>query len=225
MRYKYTTHRSTLLLSLVVSLSVGFASTAWADEPANGTEAEEATAQSNETSEDTPGSEIINPEKTGLQLGDDVSTDDALARVEGGDTSNPEKSSESPQPPGQEKKDSGNVCEPYPSCVRADLGEHRGAVDFEKYQSVAQSYATELRACFSNALENGESGRIVLAFTIDSDGEPAEVVVRRSTIGGEKSRNCTRDAASDWTFPEPPASGPDAGSFQMTHPFKLGTDE
>jgi len=215
------THRShhvTYSLALAALFLVGGISTAAADEPADESSDDEQVSASSHEYANSPGSAIVDSENTGLELGDDVSTDDALANVEGGRKSDDD--TESKGAPRTSGDGDGHLCEPFPSCARADLGSRPGELDVERFQKVVNSNSDQIRSCYQGALDGDESGKILLHITIDSTGAPNETRIAKSTIGGNDAHECARKTVSNWDFPEPSEFG-----YVITHPITFGGDQ
>lgn len=214
-------HRTAFTLALAALFFAGGISTAAADEPAGESSDDQQSTSSSDDYASSPGSAIVDSENTGLDLGGgDTSTDDALAKVDGGRESDDEESKGAPS---TSEDGNGHPCEPFPSCARADLGSRSGELDVERFQKVAQSNTDEIRSCYQSALDDDASGEIVLQITVDSEGATDEVDVKESTIGGDDAHECARESVSNWEFPKPSEFGYD--SLKIEHPITFRADD
>lgn len=189
------------------------------------TEADDSGGRADDRNDD-----IVGSGAPGLELGSDSSeTDQVLADFD----KNRDKSAESSDDSSNDEVDEtshdvampddtadGHPCEPYPSCARADLGSRDG-VDATPFQDVAEKHSDAIRSCYTSELEENTdlSGRLVLKFTVDSDGEPADIQVESSSIDSDAVEQCAVEAVAEWSFPTPSEYGYD--SLTVTHPYSF----
>lgn len=92
----------------------------------------------------------------------------------------------------------------------------QGSIDREGVAKVVNSHLQEVHACYERALlrEAGLAGKVVLEWTIATNGRVVAAKTKSSTLRNSAVEACILNALKTWTFP--PASG---GSVIITYPF------
>jgi outer membrane biosynthesis protein TonB len=101
----------------------------------------------------------------------------------------------------------------------AIAGGKAAAQDFKAIHDAVQGHMGEVNGCYKAALKDSPdlSGRVVMAFVLEADGEVASVVAEDDSIGAAVS-DCVREAAATWTFP-----APKTGKTAIRYPFVFET--
>jgi hypothetical protein len=115
-------------------------------------------------------------------------------------------------------------CEPYPSCTEADLGE-REKLDTADFERIAANNADAIRACYADQLSEmkpGQSEKLAIEFTVSPNGEPTDIRVDSSNLGGDEAAGCVSETVDQWYFPEPANYG--HGALRLTYPYTFQTE-
>ncbi|XXF79359.1 AgmX/PglI C-terminal domain-containing protein [Myxococcaceae bacterium GXIMD 01537] len=92
----------------------------------------------------------------------------------------------------------------------------QGSIDREGVAKVVNSHLQEVHACYERALlrEPGLAGKVVLEWTIATNGRVVAAKTKSSTLRNSAVEACILTALKSWTFP--PATG---GNVIITYPF------
>lgn len=92
-----------------------------------------------------------------------------------------------------------------------------GKYDWHIVRRVARRHLKHIRSCFETRLSNklGQSGTVVLGFTIASDGKVLNAKVFESPLNSESTEECVEKAVQTWIFPKPKAGDPVTASFSL----------
>jgi len=95
----------------------------------------------------------------------------------------------------------------------------RGSLDKEVIRRVIRKHTNEVRYCYQKALSKNPdlTGRVVVQFTINKDGQVVLSVVEKSTLGHAPTERCIAKAARGWRFPKPTGGG----IVIVSYPFVL----
>jgi TonB family protein len=95
----------------------------------------------------------------------------------------------------------------------------RGSVDKEIIRRAIRPHIDEVKACYEPELAKrpGLSGRIMVQFSISSDGSVIASRLQDSTMNNPTVESCTVQAVRSWRFPKP-AGG---GIVVVSYPFVL----
>jgi metallo-beta-lactamase class B len=90
-------------------------------------------------------------------------------------------------------------------------------------RDTVRSRIPEVKGCYDHelALHPDLAGRVVIQFTIASNGEVVGSSLKRSTMQNAAVENCTERAVRRWTFPEPPAG---ENEMVVTYPFEFSVE-
>lgn len=94
-----------------------------------------------------------------------------------------------------------------------------GSLDKEIIRRVVRAHIPEIRHCYNEALARDPKaqGRVILDFTIGTDGKVLGSKVGESTLKDAQAGECMRAAVAKWVFPKPEGGGVVAVSY----PFLL----
>jgi hypothetical protein len=94
--------------------------------------------------------------------------------------------------------------------------EVRGQLDRELIAKVINEHMGEIRGCYERALlkEAGLAGKLVLEWTIETNGIVSEVRVKTATLRGPDVPNCIIGGLKGWSFPKPKG-----GNVVVSYPF------
>lgn len=123
-----------------------------------------------------------------------------------------------------DRVDNPRPCEPYPSCTEADLGE-REKLDTADFERIAANNADAIRACYADQLSDmkaGQSEKLAIEFTVSPNGEPTDIRVDSSNLGGDEAADCVSETVDQWYFPEPANYG--HGALRITYPYTFQTE-
>lgn len=100
-----------------------------------------------------------------------------------------------------------------------------GSLDKEVIRRVIQRHISEVKRCYETELEKKKdlAGRVMVRFTIGTDGKVTESSIAESTLHSPEAERCITDAVKGWEFP-----APRGGKVAITYPFVLaasGTGE
>lgn len=118
---------------------------------------------------------------------------------------------------------------PYPSTPPADPVEEvspreatfdgaiKGILDKEHIRSVVRTNLGEVRRCYNAGLSRDPTlkGRVVVRFTISSEGRVQKAVVTETDIPDPTMLACLLSVAEEFVFPEPDGGG----NVVVTYPF------
>ncbi|WP_257453065.1 AgmX/PglI C-terminal domain-containing protein [Archangium lipolyticum] len=92
----------------------------------------------------------------------------------------------------------------------------QGSIDREAVAKVVNSHLQEVYACYERALlkEPGLAGKVVLEWTIGTNGRVVATKTKSSTLRSPSVESCIMGGLKGWTFP--PAKG---GAVIITYPF------
>lgn len=92
----------------------------------------------------------------------------------------------------------------------------RGSLDRDQIAKVINSNIQQIRSCYERALlkEPGLGGRLVVEWTIGTNGRVAAVKTRSSTVKGATIPNCVLNSLKTWRFPKPKG-----GPVVVSYPF------
>lgn len=93
----------------------------------------------------------------------------------------------------------------------------------QHFQKVVRSNIEDIQSCIQTSLHAGQTGRFVLAVTVDDEGSVARVEMTESTIGDDAFRTCVETAVSDWSFPVSADFPYD--KRDVTYPFQVRSSE
>lgn len=84
---------------------------------------------------------------------------------------------------------------------------------------IVKAHINEVRYCYNEGLRDDPelSGRVVVAFTIGSEGRVTNSEVSSTTLTDSGVPECITGAVARWMFPKPS----DGASVQVTYPFVL----
>jgi TonB family protein len=85
-------------------------------------------------------------------------------------------------------------------------------------REVVRAHINEIRVCYNEGLQRDPQaqGRIVLDFTIGTEGAVTRSEVASSDMADAAVSECMRVAAGTWVFPKP-----EGGALKVQYPFVL----
>lgn len=91
-----------------------------------------------------------------------------------------------------------------------------GTLDKTQIRAVVRAHITEIRGCYNEALarDPGAKGKVVLDFTIGTEGKVTRSAVESSDLADAQMTECLRVAVGGWSFPRPVG-----GALQVNYPF------
>lgn len=100
--------------------------------------------------------------------------------------------------------------------ARAGGADAEGTLDRSQIREVVVAHIPEIRFCYNQALTRDPAarGRIVLDFTIGSEGAVTRSEIAESDVGDLQMSECVRLAVVAWKFPRPVG-----GAVQVNYPF------
>jgi len=107
------------------------------------------------------------------------------------------------------------------SLVRESKLKGQGILSKEEIQAVIQKHIGEIQYCYEKQLRStpGLAGKVVLEWTIGTDGRVKVVKSSNSTLKSADAINCMSQKVKTWVFPAPRG----AGSVIVTYPFIFNT--
>lgn len=96
----------------------------------------------------------------------------------------------------------------------------QGSIDREAVAKVVNSHLQEVRACYERALlkEPGLAGKVVLEWTIATNGRVAAAKTKTSTLRNSAVESCILSNLKGWTFPLPKG-----GVVIVSYPFMFNS--
>jgi len=93
-----------------------------------------------------------------------------------------------------------------------------GTLEASQIREVVRGHIDEIRYCYNEGLARDPQaqGRIVLDFTIGSDGAVVRSAVASSDMADAQVPECMRKVAATWQFPQP-----EGGEVMVSYPFVL----
>jgi hypothetical protein len=97
----------------------------------------------------------------------------------------------------------------------------QGVLSKEEIQAVIQKHIGEIQYCYEKQLRStpGLAGKVVLEWTIGTDGRVKVVKSSNSSLKSAEAINCMSTKVKTWVFPTPRG----AGSVIVTYPFIFNT--
>ena len=92
----------------------------------------------------------------------------------------------------------------------------KGPKDKDVVAKVVREHMPEVKTCYERELpERPElKGRVVVKFTIGTDGKVIASALEQSTLGVPRAENCIVQAIKGWDFPRPAD-----GEAEVSYPF------
>ncbi len=103
--------------------------------------------------------------------------------------------------------------------VRQAKATVKGSLDKDIIRRIVRAHINEVRSCYSKALSKDPTleGKVVVDFTIGSDGEVTASSISSTTLSDKDVGTCIAGAAKRWKFPSPTGGG----IVIVTYPFVL----
>lgn len=97
----------------------------------------------------------------------------------------------------------------------------QGVLSKEEIQAVIQKHIGEIQYCYEKQLRStpGLAGKVILEWTIGTDGRVKVVKSSNSSLKSAEAINCMSTKVKTWVFPTPRG----AGSVIVTYPFIFNT--
>lgn len=97
----------------------------------------------------------------------------------------------------------------------------QGELSKEEIQRVINGHIGQIQYCYEKQLRTnpGLSGKVVLEWTVKTDGKVGSVKAASSTLASNEAVSCMMDKVKTWTFPKPRGSG----SVVVVFPFIFNT--
>jgi len=94
----------------------------------------------------------------------------------------------------------------------------KGTLERDEIRKVVVAHIQEIRHCYNEGLVRDPEarGRVVLEFTIDTQGAVTRSAVESSDMADAAVPECMRAAAAGWRFPRPVG-----GAVAVSYPFVL----
>ncbi len=103
--------------------------------------------------------------------------------------------------------------------VRQSKAKVKGALDKDIIRRIVRAHISQVRYCYEVGLKKDEelAGRVVIDFTIGTDGSVSKAEVDSTTVDDEAVGTCIAKKVKRWKFPKPPG----AGIVLVSYPFVL----